>query len=120
MEELQSVQVVNLKADFLKSCTNPDLSKKVLEQIDDDESVFQYPNDYRDASGGVSGFIYYAETLKFAKENLFLITNALNAFENECGRLEKPQDDETQYYNWMSWFALENTIDELINFLENQ
>ena len=48
------------------------------------------------------------------------ITNALNEFENECGLLEnKPTGDETQYYNWLSWFAWENVMSEVINYIEN-
>lgn len=119
MTDLNSTEVQSIKSNFLNECTNSKLAERVLNQIDDDDSVFAYPNDYRDASAGVSGFIYYSDTVKFAKENLVLITNALNEFESECGVLNKPQEDETQFYNWMAWFALENTISNLIHYLEN-
>ena len=106
------------KKSFLEQTNNSELAKKVLNQMSASwKEIIQFPQDYRDASGGVGGFIYYNETLPFAKRNLILIQNALNEFEQECGLLDKPTD-ECGYYNWLAWFALENTINNIICFTE--
>jgi len=108
------------KNEFIAKCRYPDLAKAVLNQMGATwKEIIKYPYDYQDASGGISGFIYYNETTKFAKQHLLKIINALNDFETECGLLpNKPTEDETQYLNWLSWFALENTIAELISYIE--
>ena len=72
------------------------------------------------SSGSIPGMIYYSDTVPFAKKNHLLILQALDNFENECGKLEnKPSPtDETQYFNWLAWFAWENTISEVLNYLD--
>lgn len=107
------------KAKFIKESRYPDLTKAVLNQCGVDwKDLCAYPNDYRDASAGVSGFIYYTETVAFAKRHLVKIINALNEFGNDRGLLNKPTDDETQYFNWLSWFALESVVSDIIHRLE--
>ncbi len=102
------------KNKFLETCNNSELARKVLAQLGENwTDLVSRPEDYLNAGAGVSGFIYYDETVRFAKRNLVLIQNALNEFERDCGHLDKPTDDETQYYNWLAWFALENTISDL-------
>ncbi len=111
-----------LKDFFENYSSNPDLHKKVWRQGSVDFSdVKEYPNDYYDASSGsVSGMIYYSDTVKFAKRNAGEILLELNRFENECGVLtNKPTEDETQYFNWLSWFAWESMMGELIAYLED-
>ena len=109
------------KKEFIENCQHPELANKVLNKMGASwNEIIEHPYDYRNAGDGVSGFIYYSETVPFAKSNLVLIQNVLNEFELECGVLKKPTDDETQYYNWMAWFALENTIQEIIYYKENQ
>ena len=104
---------------FVENCRYPELAKKVLNQLGASfADLIECPIDYRDAGAGVSGFIYYSETVPFAKRNLMLIMNALNEFESECGLLNKPTDDETAYYNWLAWFALETTVQEVMDMLE--
>lgn len=80
------------------------------------------PWDYYDASSGsVSGCIYYSDTVKFGKKNHLTILKKLAEFESECGQLKKPDPtNETQYFNWLAWFAWENMASELINILENE
>lgn len=111
------------KKEFLTNySSNPELAKKVLKAGGLTwEEIKEYPNDYYDASSGsVPGMIYYHDTVKFAKRNIISILNALNQFENEFGLLEnKPTDDETQYYNWLAWFAWENTMIEVLHYLES-
>ena len=109
------------KKEFLENCQHRELAEAVLDQTGMVwKDLIQYPEDYRDAGAGVSGFIYYSDTCKFAKDNLLLIINALNEFEHETGApLDKPTDDETQYLNWLSWFALENTIDQIMQYKDN-
>ena len=106
------------KKSFLEKTNNSKLAKKVLKQMTATwKEIIQYPQDYRDASCGIGGFIYYDDTIPFAKRNLVLIQNAINEFEQECGLLEKPTD-ECQYYNWLAWFALENTIHSIMCLTE--
>ena len=108
--------------DFIQDSRYPVLAEAVLDQLGADfEEVTECPHDYRDASAGVSGFIYYSETVQFAKDNFELIEEALNDFEEECGKLNRPDyltDGETAYYNWMAWFALESVIQEIIDQIE--
>ena len=109
------------KKEFLENCQHRELAEAVLKQMGEDWKELIYrPEEFRDASTGISGFIYYSDTCKFAKDNLLLIINALNEFEHEIGSpLDKPTDDETQYLNWLSWFALENTIDQIMQYKDN-
>lgn len=112
--------IEELKGRFLSSIEDRcKLYANILDQLGDDENVFLYPYDYRDASAGVSGFIYYAETIKFAQDNIFEILKLLNSYELELGTIKKPTEDEDLYYNWLAWFALESMINDLLNFLED-
>jgi len=65
--------------------------------------------------------IYYTGMVKFAKRNHLEILQALEDFENGCGKLgNKPStEDTTQYYNRLAWFAWENMAGELIHYLED-
>jgi hypothetical protein len=111
------------KKNFLKNFSSrPELHKKTLKaggvQWSD---LKQHPNDYYTANtGAVTGMIYYSDTVKFAKKNHLQILQALADFESECGTLEnKPNPtDETQYFNWLSWFIWENMMSEIISYLE--
>lgn len=103
--------------------TNPELAKLTLTQGRVDwADIVERPSDFYDASSGsVPGMIYYDDTVNFAKKNHLLILQALQDFENECGTLtNKPKPtNETQYFNWLAWFAWESTMSEVINYLEN-
>ena len=113
---------VKTKQDFLKNCSNPELAKKTLKQGGVSWSeITERPADFYDpSSGSVFGMIYYKDTVKFAKANHLLILQALEDFENETGeKLDKPNtQEETQYFNWLAWFAWENTMGEVIRYLE--
>ena len=105
---------------FFSNCSNPELFKKVWKQggLTFDE-IKEYPNDFYTANtGAVPGMIYYADTCKFAKKNVWEILEQLQNFEEEIGQpLEKPSDVQ-QLQNWLTWFAWENMMSELISFLE--
>lgn len=119
------------KKEFLSNyASNPKLAELTLKQGDVDWSdIVERPNDYYDASSGsVSGMIYYVDTVNFAKDNHLLILQALQEFEDEVGQLtNKPKlsynsrtnewENETQYFNWLSWFAWEYTMGEVIDYL---
>lgn len=107
------------KKDFLKNyCSCPELAKKVFRQMGATwEELFKCPDDYRTASGGISGFIYYSETEPFAKRNIELILMALNAFEDELGEPLKKDND--NLLNWYAWFALEHVVQEVMDYKEN-
>jgi hypothetical protein len=111
------------KKNFLENHSSfPEFHKKLLKQGGVEWALIkEYPQDYYTAnSGSVSGFIYYKETVKFAKKHHLPILQMLEEFESDCGKLEnKPSPtDETQYFNWLSWFAWENMMSEIISFLE--
>jgi len=112
------------KKDFLNNYSNnPELAKLALKAGGVDwADLEQYPNDYCYASNGsVNGMIYYEDTVKFAKKNHLLILQSLDEYEDECGKItNKPKaTDETQYFNWLAWFAWECTIGDVINYLED-
>lgn len=112
------------KKKFLENyASNLELSKLILEQGDVDwVDIVERPHDYYDpSSGSVPGLIYYEDTVKFGKDNHLLILQVLQDFEDEVGQLKnKPKPtDETEYFNWLSWFAWEHTMSEVINYLEN-
>ncbi|MFY9243785.1 MAG: hypothetical protein WAO74_12245, partial [Polaribacter sp.] len=82
----------------------------------------KHPQDYYSAnSGSVSGFIYYNDTIKFAKKHHLEILQILDEFESDCGKLEnKPSPtDEVQYFNHLAWFSWSALVSEIIAFIEN-
>lgn len=109
------------KSEFIEKCSNPKLFKAILKQGGISWSELkERPEDFYDASSGsVNGIIYYEDTTKFAKKYLFEILEQLEEFERDCGQLEKPSaSDKTQYLNWLTWFAWENMMSELMSFLD--
>lgn len=135
------------KKEFLKNVLSPKLANAVIKQIGlDFKELKECANDCRDASGGVSGFIYYIETHKFAlknrKEIVMLLEETASNFDTNVIDMVKgfgvfngdiDNDDLKDLYlflggakvtqgtvtNVMAWFALEETIYSLINYLED-
>lgn len=105
---------------FFKNCSNPELFKKIWKQGNLSFSeVKRYPNDYYAANtGSVPGIIYYADTVKFAKKNIWLILEQLAVYEEETGESLSKPSEETQLQNWYTWFAWENMMSELIIYLD--
>ena len=103
-----------------KSCfttEEADLFRAVIRQMSATwQEVFECPMDYRDAGAGVSGFIYYTETEKFAKRHIENILSVLNKFETNIG--EPLKKDNNNLLNWYAWFALEHTIQKIIDYKE--
>jgi hypothetical protein len=101
------------KKDFLEQCNNAKLSKAVLKQLTASWwEIKERPEDFRNAQHGIGGFIYYNETEKFAKKNIVEILEVLEQFEEEtCSFIKKD-------LNNLAWFALENTIQEVMYFIE--
>lgn len=63
------------------------LIKAVLKQIGVTKKEFtSNVTDYQNASNGVSGFIYYSDTHKFALKNQSLINNLLDEMADEQGQ----------------------------------
>ena len=113
------------KKEFLENHSSfPEFHKKVLKQGGVDWSeLLKHPQGYYAAdSGSVPGMIYYTDTVAFAKKHHLSILQILDEFESCCGKLEnKPSSqDETQYFNWLSWFAWESMMSEVIAFAETQ
>ena len=111
------------KKKFLKSFSSfPSFHKKLLEQGNIEWSLIEkHPEDYSVANNGsVSGMLYYKDTVAFAKKYHLSILQILDEFESECGKLEnKPSpQDETEYFNWLAWFAWESMMGEVISFME--
>jgi hypothetical protein len=102
----------------------PNFHKKLLKQANIDWSILiEHPQDYYAAnSGAIPGMIYYTDTVTFAKNNHLSILQILDEFESDCGELENklsPQD-ETQYFNWLSWFAWESMMREVLSFVGSE
>ena len=114
------------RTDFIAGCGCPKLARAVLNQLRrhglDWHTLSKHPQDYRDARAGVNGFIYYSETIPFAKRNMVGITLFLREFEQEIGTpLKGPKEDDeqhTQYLNWLAWFALEYVVDEIMTMTD--
>ncbi|QXP72519.1 hypothetical protein H0I31_02120 [Tenacibaculum sp. AHE15PA] len=111
------------KKNFLENYSSfPNFHKKLLKQGNVEwNRLKEHPQDYYTAnSGSVSGMIYYKDTVAFAKKYHLSILQILDEFECDCGKLEnKPSpQDETQYFNWLTWFAWESMMSEIISFLE--
>jgi hypothetical protein len=111
------------KKQFLENYSSfPSFHKELLKQGDVQWALIkEYPQDYYTAnSGSVPGMIYYKDTVAFAKKYHLSILQILDEFESGCGKLKnKPSpQDETNYFNWLSWFAWENMMSEIISFLE--
>jgi len=121
---------------------NDTLKKAVIEQLGGDQESIDYAKDtIRNcgASGGVGGFIYYSETIKFARDNMQNIYAAIKDLAEELGECPfqmvsnfnclkdqdikthevadvingKENDVETSILNALSWFALEETIHQM-------
>ncbi|APG66311.1 hypothetical protein LPB136_13425 [Tenacibaculum todarodis] len=111
------------KKKFLENYSSfPGFHKELLKQGNVEWTLIKkYPQDYYSAnSGSVPGMIYYKDTVAFAKKYHLSILQILDEFEYDCGKLvnrPSPQD-ETNYFNWLSWFAWENMMSEIISFLE--
>jgi len=94
-----------------------ELFDAVIEQTGIDwDDIYEYPDNYRDAGGGVSGFIYYTETEKFFKENCLNILRVLEEFEQDIG--EPLRKDTENLANWYSWFALEHVMQLILDYKE--
>jgi len=105
------------KQDYLKNFTNyPELAKKVLNQINDWKSIKTYPEDYLNASKGISGFIYSEDTDKFTRKNIFLILKALENYQDKTG--EAYRSDQISNLNWLAEFACETITHEIYQYLK--
>lgn len=112
------------KKEFLENHSSfPEFHKVLLKQSGLEwKQLIEQPQDYYTAdSGSVPGFIFYNETVAFGKKHHPVILQILDEFESCCGKLEnKPSPtDETQYFNWLSWFAWESMMSEVIAFVES-
>ena len=113
-----------LKEFFERYSSNPTLDRKVWRQGRVDWAVFKkYPRDYQNPNtGSVPGMIYYYDTVRFAKKNLEEIHEYLVELEEELGALDVPsfRDNETHYYNWLTWFMWEDLARRLWDYLEEE
>lgn len=135
------------KKGFLEQFQHSELAKKVFDQIGLPwKELSSRPSDFRDASGGVTGFIYYSDTHEFTMKNRKLIQAALQETADEIGeevvalvnsfgvfRDNKGMDNDErqQLYkflgggkpeqgsvtNVLAWFALEETINRLDDYM---
>jgi len=105
------------KQNYLTNFTNyPKLAKKVLNQIGDWKAIKEYPENYLNGARGISGFIYYADTEKFTKRNIFLILKVLGNYQDETG--EAYRGDQISDLNWLAWFACETITHEIYQYLK--
>ncbi len=123
-----------------KKAVHP-LKRAVMRQFGDSESFYESVPDIANygASCGVSGFIYYTDTVAFTKRNKAKIMQCLEELSSDCGEsiismlsqwkclkgltqreimegLYNPKsDDKTQIYNALAWYALEDVAHVVYN-----
>lgn len=134
------------RSQFLKHCSFPELSRAVLNQIGLTwEEISSRPSDFQNANAGVSGFISYHETHEFTKKHRKTIVEMLEEQADEFGQdvvemvngfgVFRPdgmnKDDKKDLYrllggglpdqgtitNVMAWYALEETMHQVENFM---
>lgn len=94
-----------------------ELEKAVLAQMcfDSWDDFLETVAYFQSADQGVHGFIYYVETADFYNKHQDLIIESLDHYVRDTGfqfEAKKLLDK-----NWLSWFALENTLFNLQNQL---
>ena len=119
--KLKNTEELNEALNTFKQNTMYDakLIDAVLEKMDFDlEDWENLEHNFRNASDGWNGFIYYSETTEFFDKNKDLIFNALREYEEQVSPLQKPEihNNEKIYKNWMAWFACEAVIFDLKDF----
>lgn len=123
-----------------KKAVHP-LKRAVMRQSGDSESFYELVPDIANygASGGVSGFIYYCDTVNFTKRNKGKIMLCLSELSDSIGEpivsmlsgwqclkglseceimdgLYNPKsDNKTCVYNALAWYALEEVANALYN-----
>jgi hypothetical protein len=125
-----------IKAFTEQSNINPKLVRAVIRQVGGFEAFKEIADDVTNygANAGFSGFIYYADTLKFSKRNRNLILALLADLNVELvdfGCLkdfsaaeiyEALHNSRSDYrptvYNALAWFALEQVSWDFINIVE--
>jgi len=117
------------------------LKRAVMRQFGDSESFYDSVPDIANygASGGVSGFIYYSDTVNFTTRNKNKIMQSLTELSNDIGEsiismlsrwqclkglsqreimegLYNPKsDNKTIVYNALAWYALEEVANVVYN-----
>ena len=111
-------QTFKTKQDYLTNYTqNPNLAEAVLKQIGEDwKTLKENIQDYQNASHGISGFIYYTDTHKFAKDHFTEIFSAIGDFQDETGTSFR--GSQLSDLNFLAWFALETITHEIMYYLE--
>ena len=123
-----------------KKASHP-LKRAVMRQFGDSESFYESVPDIANygASGGVSGFIYYSDTVNFTKRNKDKIMQSLTELSNDIGEsivsmlshwqclrgmsqcdimdgLYNPKsEDKDTVYNALAWYALEDVANCIYN-----
>ena len=121
--------------------TSHPLKRAVMLQFGDSASFYESVPDIVNygASGGVSGFIYYSDTVNFTKRNKTKIMQSLIELSNDIGEsiismlqhwtcfkgmtqceimdgLYNPKsDNKTTVYNALAWYALEDVANCIYN-----
>lgn len=117
------------------------LKRAVMRQFGNSEYFYESVPDIANygASGGVSGFIYYSDTVNFTKRNKNKIMQSLTELSNDIGEsivsmlshwsclkgmsqceimegLYNPKsDNKTTVYNALAWYALEDVANCVYN-----
>lgn len=123
---------------------NPNLARAVIKQIGGIKSFKEQANDIvnHGAMNGFGQFIYYCDTVKFAKKNLEAIKKSLSELASDLGEdmivmvknfnclreMELSQDEigkslftkkgDDYVYNALAWYALEEIATEYVDSLE--
>lgn len=110
------------KKNFLNNySSHSELHKELLEQGEIPwKLIREYPQDYYNPiSGSVTGLIYYQDTIAFGKKHHLEILKVIQDLEEEYGRsIQRPKPtDESQYFNFLTWFAWESMMGEVMSYL---
>ena len=128
---------------FLSKCSSPELFRAVINQFGGWARFKDVASDVANygISGGFGGFIYYADTVKFAKKNQNLIIASLNDMAEQLeedvaemvfnfGYFRRDKADRMEIYrflggimgkddtkipNMMAWYAAEECCREFVD-----
>ena len=99
------------------------LAKAVFRQLGNWQDIWDYPENYRNASGGVSGFIYYNDTHRFTANNIETIFAAISDWDEMTGVSTLAHAEQSDAFcgdwlNYLAWWSLEAVIMGLMDIKE--
>lgn len=99
------------------------LAKAVFQQIGNWQDIWNCPENYRDASGGVNGFISYYDTHRFTANNIETIFAVISDWDEMTGVSTLAHAEQSDAFcgdwlNYLAWWSLETVIMGLMDLKE--